>query len=105
MLRSLGGLGGLWMTKQSLKDNFTSNDILSKNFWILTIPKMSFYWCLLKKKFEKIEGDLLAHVHQKQNTFLAWTVTKFDSECSISASFMIIAWKKVEAAALGHTAG
>ena len=30
---------------------------------------MSFYWCLLKKKFEKIEGDLLAHVRQKQNTF------------------------------------
>ena len=58
------------MTKQSLKDNVTSNDILSKKIWVLTIPKMSFYWCLLKKKFEKIEGDLLAHVRQKQNTFL-----------------------------------
>ena len=58
------------MTKQSLKDNVTSNDILSKKFWILTKPKMSFYWCLLKKKFEKIEGDLLAHVRQIQNTFL-----------------------------------
>ena len=59
------------MTKQSLKDNVTSNDILSKKIWILTIPKMSFYWCLLKKKFEKIEGDLLAHVRQIQNTFLS----------------------------------
>ena len=44
---------------------------------------MSFYWCLLKKKFEKIEGDLLAHVRQKQNTFLQsldrWTDNKKQS--------------------------
>ena len=66
----LSSLGGLFMTKQSLKDNVTSNDIQSKKFWSITPPKMCFYWCLLKKKFENMEGNLLAHAQQKQNTFL-----------------------------------
>ena len=55
------------MTKQSLKDNVISNEIQSKKFWSLTTPKMCFYWRLLKKKFENIEGNFLARVQEKQD--------------------------------------
>ena len=58
------------MTKQSLKDNVISNEIQSKKFWSLTTPKMCFYWRLLKKKFENIEGNFLARVQEKQDIFL-----------------------------------
>ena len=68
------------MTKQSLKDNVISNEIQTKKFWSLTTPKMCFYWRLLKKKFENIEGNFLAHVQEKQDIFLEqFTLKMFES--------------------------
>ena len=64
------------MTKQSLKDNVISNEIQSKKFWSLTTPKMCFYWRLLKKKFENIEGNFLARVQEKQDIPLVFVFTK-----------------------------
>ena len=61
------------MTKQSLKDNVISNEIQSKKFWSLTTPKMCFYWRLLKKKFENIEGNFLARVQEKQDIPFVWS--------------------------------
>ena len=33
---------------------------------------MRLYWCLLKKEFENIEMDHLAHVQEKRDIFLEY---------------------------------